>query len=205
MEPVRRAGRFLAALGWFERLVAVVALGALFYGLAQIGGGAYIKIKAQAAQVLLERAWDRALTGETAPRPWPWADTWPVARIEVPRIGKSAIVLSGAHGEAMAFGPGYMDGTPVPGMGGTGIIAGHRDTHFAFLKDVVAGDTFSLKLPDGRTFTYEVTGAEIVHASASGIEPLAPGKRMALVTCYPFEARERGPLRYVVHAVETPT
>lgn len=200
-----RVRRFTASLSWFERIVAAFAVAVLVYGVAQIGGGLYIKIKAQAAQVLLERAWDRAIAGEIAPRPWPWADTWPVAKIAVPRIDKQAIILAGAHGEAMAFGPGHMQGTPLPGANGTGIVAGHRDTHFAFLKDVVAGDTFTMTLANGNAYSYEVTGTEVVHHQASGIEPHAPGLGIALVTCFPFEAREQGPLRYVVHAVQKQT
>ncbi len=199
-------GHYLARLGrnlgLFERMVAAVTLVALTYGLTLIGHGTYIKVKAQAAQILLDRAWERALDGEIEPRAWPWADTWPVAKVTLPRIGESAVVLAGANGEAMAFAPGYMAGTPRPGDSGTGIIAGHRDTHFAFLKDVIAGDSFNVVTADGETRHYTVTGTKIVHARSSGIDPYGPGKHLVLVTCFPFEARERGPLRYVVHAEE---
>ena len=41
-------------------------------------------------------------------KPWSWADTWPVARIIVPRIGRSAIALAGASGQALAFGLGVL-------------------------------------------------------------------------------------------------
>ncbi len=198
----QRCVRLIKDLGLFERIVGAVTLVALAYGLTLVGHGAYIKVKAQVAQVLLERAWQRALDGEAAPRAWPWADTWPVAKVTVPRIGESAVVLAGASGEALAFAPGYMAGTPRPGDSGTGIIAGHRDTHFAFLKEVIAGDNFDIVTADGTSRYYTVTGTQIVHAGNSGIDPHAPGRRIALVTCFPFEARERGPLRYVVHAEE---
>jgi hypothetical protein len=39
-------------------------------------------------------------------------------------------------------------------------------------------------------------------ADASGIDPGAPGRGIALVTCYPFDTYERGPERFVVHADE---
>ena len=52
---------------------------------------------------------------------------------------------------------------------------------------------------------YRVTGFEVVEASASGIEAHAPGPdRLALVTCWPFGALQRGTLRYVVHAEAEP-
>ena len=44
-------------------------------GLWQTGEGLWIHTKAKLAQSLLERAWDRAVAGEPAPKPWPWADT----------------------------------------------------------------------------------------------------------------------------------
>jgi sortase A len=49
---------------------------------------------------------------------------------------------------------------------------------------------------------FRVTGSAIVHAAASGIELDADSPRLALVTCWPFDAIRRGPLRYVVFAAE---
>jgi sortase A len=101
-------------VSWPERAAAAVVLAAAGFGFVEVGTGLYSKVKAQVAQVLLERAWMRTRAGEAEAKPWPWADTWPVARITVPRIGKSAVVLAGASGEAMAFAPGHMTGTPMP-------------------------------------------------------------------------------------------
>lgn len=100
----------------------------------------------------------------------------------------------------MAFAPGHMAGTPAPGGNGTTIYAAHRDTHFRFLEHVKPGDRINVTTPDGKRHSYSVTGAEIVRADASGIDPNMPGKKLALVTCYPFGAINPGPLRYVVHA-----
>ena len=103
-------------------------------GLILFGDGAYIHAKAWLAQVLLERAFDRSLaTGEMI-KPWSWADTWPVARIEVKRIGASAIVLEGVSGQALAFGPGHIPQTADAGERGVAVYAAHRDTHFRFLR-----------------------------------------------------------------------
>ncbi len=191
----------LRKTGWPERIGALIVAAALIFGLSQIAEGLYIKLKAGAAQVLLQNAWQRALAGEKAPKPWPWADTWPVARIEALRLDKSAIVLMGASGEAMAFGPGHISYTPKPGMSGTSVIAAHRDTHFSFLQDVKTGDELRVTNADGTSAGFKVTGLEVVDANASGIEPLAPGRNLALVTCWPFGSNTPGPLRYVVHAV----
>ncbi|MGY3463800.1 hypothetical protein ACVW0I_000671 [Bradyrhizobium sp. LM6.11] len=72
-------------------------------GVILFGDGAYIHAKAWLAQVLLEHAFDRSVaTGEVV-KPWSWADTWPVARIEVRRIGASAIVLEGTQRPGACF------------------------------------------------------------------------------------------------------
>lgn len=164
------------------------------------GQSAYIFAKAQLAQVLLNRAFTQSvLTGEPV-KAWNWADTWPVARVEVKRIGASAIVLRGASGEALAFGPALMDETSRIGERGTSVIAAHRDTHFAFLKDVQQGDLIDITRNDGVTFTYRVTGMEVVDWNRSGIDRHAPGFNLVLATCYPFGAVTHGPQRYLVKA-----
>jgi sortase A len=165
-----------------------------------MGEGLWIKAKAVLAQHLLERAFaDTVATGQPV-KPWGWADTWPVARVEVPRLGASAIVLHGGSGQAMAFGPGHLATTPEPGEAGTVVFAAHRDTHFAFLGGMKTGDRIKVTRRDGLTFTYRVTGSEVVRFDKSGIDAKAPGRHLALATCWPLDGSWRGPLRYVVHA-----
>jgi sortase A len=198
---IRSLAKRLQQTSIAQRLVAVIIIAATVTGLTLVGQGVYIKAKAVFAQVLLESAWSRALAGEVAPKAWPWADTWPVAKLNLPRIEKKTIVLNNASGEAMAFGPGLVAGTPLPGQPGTSVIAGHRDTHFEFLKDVKLGDSIEVVTRTNKRITYTVDYMEVVDASASGIEPNAPGESLALVTCWPFGDPNPGPLRYVVHAV----
>ncbi len=183
-----------------QRLVAMILIATAITGCSLVGQGLYIKAKAVLAQVLLERAWSRSLAGEDAAKAWPWADTWPVAKISLPRIKQNSIVLNNASGEAMAFGPGLVAGTPMPGRPGTSVISGHRDTHFEFLRNVRLGDTIEVKTRADKRITYKVDYMEVVDASASGIEPNAPGEKLALVTCWPFDDKNPGPLRYVVYA-----
>ena len=120
-------------------------------GLILFGQGAYIHAKARLAQVLLERAFEQTIATGHKTKPWSWADTWPVARIEVRRIGASAIVLAGSSGQALAFGPGHVERTADAGERGVVVYAAHRDTHFRFLKDVAVGDEIDVTRRDGRT------------------------------------------------------
>jgi sortase len=126
-------------------------LSALCLGLSLFlfGQSAWIIAKAQVAQVLLERAFAQTIVTGEAVKAWRWADTWPVARIEISRIQASAIVLHGGSGEALAFGPALLNETSRIGERGTAVVSAHRDTHFAFLKDVVVGDRIAITRDDG--------------------------------------------------------
>jgi sortase A len=169
-------------------------------GLILFGQGAYIHAKARVAQVLLERAFEKTIATGRDTKPWSWADTWPVARIEVKRLHAHAIVLAGTSGQALAFGPGHVERTPDAGERGVAVYSAHRDTHFAFLKNVIVGDEIDITRHDGRTFRYRVDTTSVVRFDASGIDPLADGHQLVLSTCWPFDALMQGPERYLVHA-----
>src|SRR4051812_47678431 len=86
-----------------------VALALATAGLVLFGQGAYIHAKALLAQLLLERAFSETVATGRDTKPWSWADTWPVARIEVKRLHAGTIVLAGSSGQALAFGPGHVE------------------------------------------------------------------------------------------------
>ena len=177
--------------------VLVLALAAV----ACFGNAAWILAKAELAQLLLERAWQQTLAGDTRVRPWPWADTWPVARLRAPGQDDGVAVLAGASGHALAFGPGHLEHSAAPGAAGNTVLAGHRDTHFAFLRELAVGDALELTTPDGRRHRYTVESAAVHHETE--VEVLAPSrqKRLTLVTCWPFDAVvPGGALRWVVRA-----
>lgn len=183
-------------------LLIVLPLG----GVWQIGQGAYIHAKAVLAQILLEAAWVATLTGHKEVKPWPWADTWPVGRLTVPRLGISRIVLAGASGESLAFGPGLFSGNLLPDNGGNTVIAGHRDTHFRFLQDLSPGDIITLQTPDTLVHDYHITAVKVVHETDAHYLADTDDSSLTLVTCYPFDAIvPGGPLRYLVIASKRPT
>jgi sortase A len=177
--------------------------GALFCaaGLALAGAASAIHAKAWLVQALLERAWAQRLDGAAAAdaRPWGWADTAPVARLQAPRLGVDRIVLAGASGRTLAFGPGHLDGTAAPGETGNSIVTGHRDTHFAFLRDLVPGDALRVQSPDGVWHDFRVSGTQVLDARTARFDPAAGRPALTLVTCFPFDAvAPGGPLRYAV-------
>lgn len=194
--PSRRAPRLL-------RLLAVALLGIAVWQLGQAG---YIQAKAWLSQTLIARAWERTLAGGQAVRPWSWADTWPVARLAVPRLSIRRYVLAGADGRTIAFGPGHVHGTALPGEGGNSVIGGHRDTHFAFLADLRSGDDIVVETAAGALRRYRVTSIHVTHKNDLSALGASASPRLTLVTCYPFDAlRAGGPLRYLVVAEGAPS
>jgi sortase A len=169
-------------------------------GLILFAQGAYIHAKAVLAQVLLERAFSATIATGRDNKPWSWADTWPVARIEVERIGASAIVLAGSSGQALAFGPGHVETTANAGERGVAVYSAHRDTHFRFLKDVRIGDEIAVTRRDGKTFKYRADSQSVVRFDQFAIDPMSGSYELVLSTCWPFDAVTPGPDRYLLHA-----
>ncbi|ANL85865.1 class GN sortase [Rhizobium phaseoli] len=195
----RKKGFFLWRLSSIEKAIAIGIAGLALYGLALIGDGFLLKAKAELSQVLLKRAFAAELRGEAA-KPWLWADFTTEAKVRAPRLGKEAIVLTGASGEALAFGPAWLANTPQPGDEGTAVIAAHRDTHFRWLQYIKPGDAIEVTRRDGKVLTFKAGEGRIAPWDASGIDPAADGRHLVLTTCWPFDATERGPLRYILEA-----
>ena len=173
----------------------------LCFGFWQLGQGAYIPAKAWFAQELMQRAWTRTASGEARATPWPWADTWPIARLSARSGEIDLIVLSGSSGRTLAFGPGHLSASAMPGEIGNAVIAGHRDTHFKFLKDVQLGELLTIESYKGSRHLYKVIDAEVVDSRKGSLLLDTDVAILSLVTCYPFDARVAGgPLRYVVTA-----
>ncbi|MDH3713002.1 MAG: class GN sortase [Gammaproteobacteria bacterium] len=179
----------------------VVALWTLLAGsLWQFGGAAFIHAKAVLAQTLLRDAWVRTLHGARQVQPWPWADTWPVARLRAPQHAQDLVVLAGASGRTLAFAPGHLLGSATLEQSGRTVIAGHRDTHFAFLREIQPGDELQLQDYRGITHHFRVNDTRIVDSLSTQLT-LDGAKELVLVTCYPFDAiRAGGPLRFLVFA-----
>lgn len=195
-------GTTLAKLSSKRNILLVLTL---FSGLWFVGNSSYIHAKATLAQLLLETAWTNTLHGEQEVKPWPWADTWPVARLSAPRLGINHIVLAGASGATLAFGPGHLFNSSQPGTYGNVVISGHRDTHFAFLEELRDGDSLLLETRGQQRRHYTVRQRLVVNKDTHPFIPATNNDQLMLITCYPFNAvRAGGPLRYVVIAEAEP-
>lgn len=193
----RRQGVAKRPLKLTPSRLAAAAL--LCTGAALLGTGFWLPAKAELAQYLLNRAWAATQDDRRNVRPWPWADTWPVARLTLPASDAPLTVLAGASGRNLAFGPALMDGSALPGTPGVSVIAGHRDTTFRALAELKLGDRFRIEQPDGSKYDYEVTAIDVIDSARQKIRMDSEQSVVLLVTCYPFDAVvPGGPLRYVV-------
>jgi len=180
---------------WRELLMGAVL------GLWQLATGSSMPAKAFLAQALLQHAWNATDISETRRKPWPWADTWPTARLKAERVGVDLIVLADGSGRNLSFGPGLLLAGATPGARGNTIIAGHRDTHFVFLKELELGDRLIIETPGGEELLYIVDGLDVVDSTRAQLVLDTKWPRLTLVTRYPFDSSEAdGPLRYLVSA-----
>ena len=178
----------------------------LVAGVCLTGRALYLHAKAELAGVLIRRAWQAtARSGESRP-PWPWADTHPVARLRIPRLGYDEIVLEGATPRTLAFGPARLLSGAALGEPGNLELAGHRTSWFEPLQGVAFGDTIEIEWYDARrsglrTRTYIVKEIRVV--APEDVSLLAPTSddALTLVTCYPFGRSPRSPERFIVRAV----
>lgn len=185
------------ALGLSIKLVASVTL---IFACWNLGTAAKIHAKAWLAQSLLERAWHRTIEGEKNVRPWSWADTWPTAELQVPKLGVRQVVLYGDSGRVLAFGPGQAEAGATIGHPGVTLISGHRDTHFRFLKDIESGDILKVITPEA-SFSYTVVEQGVVDQRFFSPQTNTSESYVMLVTCFPFDTLSTGgDLRYVIVA-----
>ena len=179
----------------------------LMLGVYQFSGGLYIFAKAELAQYLIAHAWHKNLQSGEQHKPWPWADTHPVAELIIK--GKSWYVLAGASGRNLAFAPTHVSSTPEPGEIGNSVIVGHRDTQFNSLKRLQKGDLIEVKTKHKRQ-KFKVTMLRIaLHSQLEYMQSNINNdtfdvdqSSITLVTCYPFNSVLPNPThRYVVRAI----
>jgi len=122
-----------------------------------------------------------------------------VARLRIPRLGLTTIVVNGTDDDSLKRGPGRYAGSAMPGEGELVYLAGHRTTYgapFSRIDKLRKGDRVFLELPYG-TFEYAITGHRIVAASQTSVLESKGFEQLALQACHPrFFATQR----YIAYA-----
>ena len=122
-----------------------------------------------------------------------------IGRIDIPRLGLSAIIMEGTSSKTLRRAVGHIAGTALPGQPGNVGLSGHRDTFFRPLRNIRQDDLITLRTLAG-DFRYRVLSTRIV--APVEVAVLEPGGNeiLTLVTCYPFYFVGSAPERFVVRA-----
>jgi sortase A len=110
-----------------------------------------------------------------------------VARIRIPRLGLSAVVVNGTDHDTLKRGPGRYLPSAMPGEGELVYIAGHRTTYgapFSRIDKLRKGDRVLVELPYG-TFTYVITGHRIVASNELSVLRSKGHEQLVLQACHP--------------------
>lgn len=163
-------------------------------GLHLAGAGLFVWYSGRSAQQDAQRAW-----AEQAGQNQPQSGNPGMMRLYFPRLAEEQFVFEGATEKQLLAGPGRITTTALPGRPGNCIIAGHRDTHFRFLRNIRKGDEIQVE-QGGNRYLYRVTGIHIVEPSNRRLLKPEKDSVLTLVTCYPFFYVGPAPKRFIVRA-----
>jgi len=172
----------------------------LIVGVGLLAKGLYMDAKAQVAQFLLANSWAQSSNDARPPKPWSWADTRVIATLEVERLGKRLYVMQDDSGESLAFGPGHINASSPINSNGHVMVAGHRDSHFEFLKDLQIGDIIITEGHNKSIKRYQVNDLTIMDTRYDTLS-MTERSMLTLITCYPFDDFiPGGTQRFIVNA-----
>jgi sortase A len=122
-----------------------------------------------------------------------------IGRIEIPRVGLSAVVVEGTAKATLRRAAGHIQGTALPGQTGNIGIAAHRETFFRPLRNVRLNDIVTLTTLRGE-YDYRVVSTRVVSPREVSVLNPSEHETLTLVSCYPFYFVGPSPNRFVVRA-----
>ncbi len=122
-----------------------------------------------------------------------------IGRLEIPRLGLSAILIEGDDPKTLRRAVGHIPGTPLPGQPGNVALTGHRDTFSRPLRNIRANDVIVVTTLQGE-YRYRVVSTRVVSPENIAVLNSSGGEILTLVTCYPFYFVGAAPDRFIVRA-----
>lgn len=176
-------------------------------GLLALSYVGYVWLDARFYQARQDRRLEQALNGVQPARAEtlviPVRDGSPLGRIEISRVGLTAIVQEGVTEGTLRRAVGHFPGTALPGQRGNVALAGHRDTFFRGLRQIRKDDEITLTTLSG-AYRYRVESTQVVEPEATEVLDEAANEMLTLVTCYPFNFVGSAPQRFIVRAYRIP-
>lgn len=189
-----------SATKWMLRAAYYVFLAV---GIGALGYAGYAELDTYTFQAV-EKAKMEAFSVPAEPGPvvaTPVAEGGVIGEIEVARAGLKAIVVQGDSTKLLRRAVGHLPATALPGEAGNVVLAGHRDGLFRPLREVLPGDTITLRT-SAREFRYQVEWTAVVPPTAVRVIQPTSERALTLVTCFPFYYVGAAPERFVVRARE---
>lgn len=121
---------------------------------------------------------------------------------EIERLGISAPLYYGDSTVPLYYGVGQYTGSYMPGFGEWTLIAGHNNTYFHTIGDLVEGDIVRISTHYG-VYEYKVTYTVLAKDSSEYRDAYAHNtdkEEIIFYTCYPFNMLGLTPQRFFVHA-----
>lgn len=193
-------GRTDRVVRWIERGLAGVGVTCLIWAGTSSLSAVFYQIEQSLSLDRLAPSLERS-EGDEVPSAGgtPVEASVPIGRLEIPRIGLSAIVAEGDDEATLNVAVGHLPDTPLPWHEGNSALAGHRDSFFRPLRRIQIGDDIRFATRHG-IFRYRVTRHTIVDPDELWVLDASPTATLTLITCYPFDFVGPAPRRFVVRA-----
>lgn len=125
-----------------------------------------------------------------------------VAMVNIPAIGLSVALVYGITDAALARGLGLWPGTAMPGKPGNAVVAGHRTSHGAPMRDIdklKIGDNIFVTTSGKKSIVhrYRITRKQIVKPDAMWITRPTKSAMLTIFACHPPHSIA---YRYVIFA-----
>lgn len=183
-------------LSLYHKVLLTITLIAI----ALFAQGIYQEGKVIVAQRLLSLAWAAQLEDGERHKPWPWADSEPIAQLSI--AGQAPLmVIAGASARNLAFAPAWMVSSSGFGQAGNSIVVAGNVTYFKQLKDVKLNSYLTLNTYPNLQFDYQVVTTKIVNQKELSALDATDQEILTLISSYPFESPiSNSELRFVVIA-----
>ena len=118
----------------------------------------------------------------------------------IPRLDRILPIIQGTEEKQLKNGIGHVMSSVLPGENDNSVIAGHRETSFRNLDELIIGDTISIQTEVGE-FTYKVNQIRVVESNDETVIISNKYASLTLITCYPFDWVGSAPQRYIVSLI----
>jgi sortase A len=122
-----------------------------------------------------------------------------IGTLSIPKLKQTFTIFHGDSEQILKKGIGHVKGTALPGEKSNTVLAGHRDTFFRQLDQLIVGDKFIVER-QGTFYMYKIKKIRIVDKEDETVIVPKPRSTLTLTTCYPFTYIGSAPQRYIIEA-----